>query len=84
MDNKNYRIAKDGLLDDSTNLFEITIAAAREAKKLNALAKNRALQLEEKPLVTAFNKLQNKELNYHYADEEEILEKPDKSEKKKL
>ncbi|MBN1620934.1 hypothetical protein JW890_09455 [candidate division WOR-3 bacterium] len=69
MDNKNYRIAKDVLLQENTDLFEITIAAAREAKRLNAIARNRVIQLEEKPLVTAFKKLEQKELNYYYEDQ---------------
>ncbi len=82
MDNKNYRIAKDVLLQENTDLFEITIAAAREAKRLNAIAKNRVLQLEEKPLVTAFKKLEQKELKYYYEDEN-AREKEEKEEKKK-
>ncbi|MBN1151197.1 DNA-directed RNA polymerase subunit omega [candidate division WOR-3 bacterium] len=82
MDNKNFRIAKDELLENESNLYEITIAAAREAKRINIIAKNRAVQLEEKPLVTAFKKLKKGELNFFYLEEEETEEKQEKTEKK--
>lgn len=78
MENKNFRIAKDELLENGFNLYEITIAAAREAKRINIIAKNRAIQLEEKPLVTAFKKLKKGELKFFYLEDEATEEKTDK------
>ncbi|KQC14769.1 MAG: hypothetical protein APR63_05165 [Desulfuromonas sp. SDB] len=80
MGEENYRIGVDKILDDEVSIYELTIAVAREAKKINTMAKIKGEKLDEKPLVLSLKKLQAGDLSFYYKDKPEIEEEEDEDE----
>ena len=77
MGEENYRIGVDKILDDEVSIYELTIAVAREAKKINTMAKIKGEKLDEKPLVLSLKKLQSGDLSFYYKLKPEIEEDED-------
>ncbi len=63
---KSYRIGRDKIIKDDVSIYELTIATAREAKKINTLATITGEELKEKPLVISLKKLQTEGIKYYY------------------
>lgn len=85
MAKKSYRIGRDRLPEElsNKNIFEVTLAVARQAKMLSSIASLQGKQLENKAIVMSFEDLKENKIKYYFKKEDDKKKEEEKKEEEK-